>query len=228
MTEGIETTEGKAKELEESVIVEALTHKLFLKKLREAAEITRKTGHEATFDVSLGKGHNFLFSPVIEGEAAGTERHTPYTNEERRALGKYWAKEIALKTRSLLDIHFHPAEDICPSAEDLGVLTIMASEGELLEIAGEVAREDTSPPTLGVGIVDEEGNIELLLLQIVSKKPPTTLVIEDFFENLADYRKKEDIVQAFNTSFLYKAIIVSLPAGAKFFPESEIRKLKTF
>jgi hypothetical protein len=203
----------------------AITKVSFIKALRMAAAVVEDSGHEAQFEVSQNSGKKrFLISPVIEGEAAGTERHTPLLSQESEELWDYESQSVSGEV--LVHVHYHPNNSLAPSLPDLEVIEISAALGDSL-------------PMIGVATVDHRGNIDLLLVLKRFEYRPS----KDFFEELDEEVRdlvfpdvgietpnatKNQLIAVLNNSGLYRATILSLPRGQKNWPRSEIEKLKAF
>lgn len=206
----------------------AVMHDDFMKALRSAAQITQRTAHETAFFIGLTADNEYWISSVKRGEASGMMRHEMNKREESR-LEKDFRAIMDFAVDDLLDVHFHPACDLTPSLDDLGAFS------EFLSI-----QEARKPrPVMGVGIVDKNGEIELLLVRIISKGIPNGFLLEDVSESLTEIEgnlgdslppesTKSKLLDVLNGTGFYKATIISLPRDQKGFSELELSKLRDF
>lgn len=178
----------------------------FLRTLRRAGAITRRTGHEAGFilysDGSLSKVQH------------GT---TDETDLSKQGLDGYFSN------RGVFAFHFHPNSYIVPSRADISGFSVDEAQG--------------------VGIIDDLGNVDILLVKRTFEGDWPTYLIDDFYDEFSenyDYRLclypgvsidnkvREIIKEGFSSSGLFFAEIVSLKVSDKAFSGDEEGRIRKF
>lgn len=91
----------------------------FQRKTREAAEVTRKTGHESGFMIIRKKGEKILFGEVVEGTCDSVRTDEGFYRPDIGSPGNNW--EFVREG----DLHFHPEQDtmLFPTEDDLMRIT---------------------------------------------------------------------------------------------------------
>lgn len=205
----------------------AMTDARTMRALRQSAKIVRRENREAGFGVFLTKKGRIFVTKV-----RGGSQDSMYPERDEDYEISFWdtIRVVEKKPLDLLGVHFHSAGSyIVPSPDDLKILSGLSVR----------AGRESDKPTMGIGVVDEKGNIDLCLIRIKTKIAPNGFLVDDFWESLDEVRYlegldllpeevKQDILRRFNQSLLYKATIVSLAEGVKSFPEWEMTKLRDF
>ncbi|GEM_PF-5008244 len=201
----------------------------FMRALRNAAKVTQRTAHEAGFFIALTNDNEYWVSLVREGTASGMDRE-PETKREKDKDQKEFEELMSLDITELLDVHFHPGCDPMPSFNDLVYLSTVNLDPD---------HENKPRTASGIGIVDKNGKIDLLLMRIISKGIPRDFLIEDVVSSCEDVEfpfgdwspsasKKSELLTVLNNSGFYKAIFVSLPKNEDKWSDAEIEALKDF
>lgn len=208
--------------------IDALLSNTAVTALRTASEVTRSTGRETGFSLGDLPDGEFLATDVMEGGNASMEDNTSTPDQGNRRLEQALDLEFS-GFEELVNIHFHPDQNPTPSSADLGVLSSINDS----EVLGKKS-------LIGIGIVDEAKNIKLLLVKIKTKKPPSTVLIEEVSEDLREvsYFRENDpahnsrqtdlMVSVLNNSGYYGAEIIPLKKGDSTWSPEAVQKLRTF
>lgn len=207
----------------------AVMHDGFIKALRSAGGIVRRSGYEAGFCLGLTGSNEYWFSPIKRGYASEMNRPPESASEIRRETKEDIARQN-LNVKDLLYAHFHPSSNLIPSYDDLASLSM-----------GNISDGEGSPRFfMGIGVVDGKGEINLLLLRIVSKGIPGRVLLEDVKDSLKEIEfnpcpdslptesTKLKLLAVFNETGFYKATIISLPKDQQEWSELERSRLRDF
>ncbi|MGB9598614.1 MAG: hypothetical protein ACPLZH_02100 [Minisyncoccales bacterium] len=142
---------------------------IFRERLREAAKITDQTGQESGFAWVLFKDEKIEITRVTEGIGDEIPAPAVYGKLMKDVFFYPPFPDNPEKGKRILiygDVHFHPRpekDDIIPSQADLETFVVtFSTKGKIEE--DEEEREYLRKYWRGVGIVKEDGFIDLLLI----------------------------------------------------------------
>lgn len=217
----------KPSETNSETYIKSIRSEKFIDLLKKSAELTRTTGYEHAFSVGT-KNSKFCSSLIIKGGTDSMERNYGQEEEGTSELGDDWY-DADFFVQDLAKVHFHPSGGLVPSEPDLGT---MAGSNEIED----AAKKQRS--TAGIGVVDKEGNINLLLIRVLSARIPSRHLFKDLvdsFDEFAIYSPdsllsdatKDEILSILNNGFL-RATILSLGKDEERWSEPDNEKIKQF
>lgn len=215
----------KVIESDQAILFKAFNDDSFLGALKSAGRNVNETGYEFGFEVRVILPHKDLsVSPIMKGSTDSMYQHEldALTEEEADHL----LNEAMGTVVPLINVHYHPDNELRPSLSDFRGHSIIGG-------------------VMGIAVADKLNNVDLLLMQQIPENLQNKIGLypENLLENL-DRRMnqivfpvvgmeiaqdlKDTVVRTINDSGVYKAVIVSVPRGAKKLPETEIQKLRDF
>lgn len=209
--------------------IEVVKDKGFVDALREAAELTRNSGREAMFRASITDKGGYRISRVSAGRTDSTEDVTYETAHAWTDIARPGLVGLEDDSIPLVHIHFHPTGDPRPSRVDLETTSVWN---------GLVDMDKLPRATSGIGVVDRDGNIDLLLYRIISEGVPTGLLLDDVDEDLSAIQnfdedslpsetKKDEIAFVLKAGF-YNATVLSLVKDDTEWSVAEDEKIRQF
>src|SRR3990167_8379974 len=151
----------------------------FKKRLLESTNITKKTGHEAGFTVSKKKKEDNV---QVLSAREGTTDSCPVERDHIDENDSY----------RLIELHFHP--------ESYGLVKPSVVGGDLTVFTLE-------NPILIIGQITNEGKINLLLMQRMTKKPLNRFYLEDIKETIADANTQKKILDVLKNAAIRAELV---------------------